>query len=101
LSPRGEQDADVVIGGDAMLNVTAEVRQGVWGPVTLAAFCDAGNVWVSRTRVRPFDVYPSAGGGIQFLTPVGPLRLDLATQLRLSGQPHSIQILSVSFGTPF
>lgn len=101
LSPRAPQDADVVVGGNAMLNATAEVRQNIWGPVTIAAFVDAGNVWSELRATQPFDLYPAAGGGLLFLTPVGPLRLDLAAQLRLSGQPHSIQIFTVSFGTPF
>lgn len=101
LSPRAPLDPDVVIGGDAMLNVTAEVRQNVWGPVTLALFADAANVWESREQISPFNLFPTTGGGLLFLTPVGPLRVDLATQLRLSGQPNSIQVISVSFGTPF
>lgn len=82
LSPRSSSDIGTPIGGEAALDVAGEVRQGIWGPLGIALFCDAGYVWEKPSGIRLDDLLPSAGFGIRFLTPVGPLRTDFAWQLR-------------------
>ena len=61
-----------------MAEASAELRWRVWGPVTLAGFIDAG--WVrgstGREGTRSQSVI-TPGIGARFVTPVGPIRLDL------------------------
>lgn len=82
LSPRSLTDLGIPTGGDASLEVAAEVRREIWGPLGVAIFCDAGRVWTKPSQIAPDDLLPSAGFGIRVLTPVGPLRTDFAWQLR-------------------
>ncbi|MBU1935966.1 BamA/TamA family outer membrane protein, partial [bacterium] len=82
LSPRSPTDTGIPIGGDASLEAAIELRRDVWGALGLACFCDAGYVWTEPSKIHPEDLLPSAGVGIRFLTPVGPLRVDFAWQLR-------------------
>ena len=82
LSPRSDDSTHAPIGGDFSLNATAEVRRNIWGPASLATFVDVGNVWLSYSVAKPLDLYSSAGLGLMAATPVGPVRLDFAYQLR-------------------
>lgn len=102
LAPRAAEDRDKPIGGDVSFYVTAEVRQNIWGPVTLAVFADAGNVWANPEAFRPLNLYPSAGAGLMFFTPVGPMRLDYARQLRANPfDDRKHWALHFSLGAPF
>jgi outer membrane protein assembly factor BamA len=84
LSPRSDDATRTPIGGNTLCEMTAEIRRDIWGPVALAAFCDAGNVWRNEHVWQPLNLYPSAGVGLLVVTPVGPIRVDYAYQLRLN-----------------
>lgn len=75
--------AGLPIGGYSMLETSAELRltPGVNGPFGIVGFIDAGNVWDRSWRVYLNDVRADAGVGLRYITPVGPLRFDLAYQL--------------------
>lgn len=66
------------IGGNSLIEGSAELRFPVAGPVRGSVFVDFGNVF------EPSFTYPldqlkySAGAGIYYLSPVGLLRLELA-----------------------
>lgn len=81
LSPRTPV-SNSVAGGNIAFNTTAEVRRNLKGPFTAVVFVDAGNVWSDVHRWRAYNLYPSAGVGLMVFTPVGPLRVDYAYQLR-------------------
>ncbi len=81
LSPRAE-DGTTPIGGDFTLSATTEVRRNIWGPVVVAVFLDVGNVWKNYWTAKLTDMYPSAGAGLMVISPVGPVRVDYAKQLR-------------------
>ncbi|MBI5060088.1 BamA/TamA family outer membrane protein [candidate division KSB1 bacterium] len=101
LSPRAAGNVKTILGGNLMLSLTAELRRNVWGPVSLAGFVDAGNVWSEPDGVQPSNLYPSAGIGLLFVTLVGPLRVDYGYQLRpnpFGDRPYAIHF---SFGAPF
>lgn len=70
------------VGGDVMANVKAELRFPLWKQLGGAVFWDAGNVW-NRTPGFPGSsgIRHGAGGGFRYLTPVGPLSLDLGFNL--------------------
>ncbi|MDH5527110.1 MAG: BamA/TamA family outer membrane protein [Nitrospirota bacterium] len=64
------------IGGEVMVLGNLEFRWGSeqgWG-TTL--FADAGNVWSKGSAVGVNDMRVGVGVGINYATPVGPLRLD-------------------------
>ncbi len=84
------------IGGYSMLETSAEVRltPNLKGAFGVVAFVDAGNVWNQSWRVYFNDLRSDAGVGLRYRTPVGPLRFDLAYQLK------PIQDLVVLGGAP-
>lgn len=47
----------------------------------VAAFLDAGNVWSNDVKVNPTDIRSDVGGGIRWLSPFGPIRLDYGIKL--------------------
>lgn len=66
------------LGGEGALTGTVELRQAIYGPLQVAVFGDAGNV-VTRAEDVLFSGYRYAiGTGVRFVTPVGPLRVDIA-----------------------
>ncbi|HEX6095308.1 MAG TPA: translocation/assembly module TamB domain-containing protein [Thermoanaerobaculia bacterium] len=68
------------LGGNALFLVNAEYRFPVFGAVGGAVFADIGNVFANEIR---FDqLRYGAGVGIRYLSPVGPLRIDVARPFR-------------------
>jgi translocation and assembly module TamA len=66
-----------LIGGKSLFAATAELRYRINSTLGLAAFVDAGNAFEDYTP--EFDKLKfGVGGGVRYLTPVGPLRVDLA-----------------------
>ncbi len=68
-------------GGDYMVNGNAELRIPVKFGFLVAAFLDAGSVWFQGDPERDFDLRESAGLGLRYLTPVGPISLDYGWKL--------------------
>lgn len=78
-----------VVGGDASLSYSMEVRIPLIKDFYAAVFTDGGDSWLedppAGVRNRPFRF--SAGPGLRYSTPVGFLRLDLGFKLnRLRGE---------------
>jgi outer membrane protein assembly factor BamA len=71
------------IGGHSFLEWSSEVRTAPLGKLALVAFFDAGNVWTEAWKINLSDMRYDAGPGIRYDTPIGPLRVDLAYQLKL------------------
>jgi outer membrane protein assembly factor BamA len=69
------------LGGNSLLLANAEYRFPIFGPVGGAVFADVGNVFAG-SKIK-FDQLRYGGGiGFRYLSPVGPLRIDLAMPLR-------------------
>lgn len=66
-----------LIGGKSMFAASAELRYRVSSSLGLVAFVDAGNAFADFTPDLDRLKY-GVGGGVRYLTPVGPLRVDLA-----------------------
>ena len=49
--------------------------------VLWAVFADAGSVWFASNPVNGFDLRETAGLGLRYLTPVGPIGIDYAWKL--------------------
>lgn len=76
LSPQG-----VLIGGKGLAEASAELRFPVKGPLRGVVFADAGNATLEPLRLDK-TLYSSAGAGLRYKTPVGPVGVDLAFKLR-------------------
>ena len=65
------------LGGSGLLLFNAEYRFPIFATVGGAVFIDAGNVYASSRNIRFDDIRYGAGLGIRYLSPVGPLRVDV------------------------
>jgi outer membrane protein insertion porin family len=67
------------IGGNSMLESSLELRFPLYDILSGVVFADVGNVWRDAFQYQPRDLRYDAGAGLRVRTPVGPVRLDLAT----------------------
>ncbi|MGZ3695901.1 MAG: BamA/OMP85 family outer membrane protein, partial [Bdellovibrionota bacterium] len=65
-----------------MVNYRAEFRIPIMGSLGTALFADAGNLMVDRFTFKPEKLRSSAGAGLRYSTPVGPVVLDFAWRLQ-------------------
>ena len=68
-------------GGTLFELAKLELRFPVVGDFDLGIFVEAGNLWYSARTWKPFELRPAAGAGIRYVTPVGPLALDVGFNL--------------------
>jgi outer membrane protein insertion porin family len=68
-------------GGNGLFLGSAELRRDVGRALTLAAFLDLGNVYPLVSDISLSDLRYSAGLGLRYRTPLGPLRLDWGVKL--------------------
>jgi outer membrane protein insertion porin family len=97
LGPKGDNNNPT--GGNAFALFNGELRFDVGRGFGLVTFVDAGNVWRLVDDIGTELKY-TAGAGLRYNTPVGPLRLDYGHKLRRevdlsSGEVH------FSFGHAF
>jgi outer membrane protein insertion porin family len=93
------------IGGNKRVNLNAELYvpfPGAGNDRTLRmfGFVDAGNVWGEDDKVRFGDLRASAGVGISWISPVGPLKLSYGKPIKSFSQ-DKIQQLQFQIGTAF
>ena len=68
-------------GGNAMLVLNTELRLPVWKDLGAVAFVDAGNVFARVSDFAVADLRPTAGVGLRYRSPIGPLRVDIGFKL--------------------
>lgn len=66
------------IRGTRMLLTSVEARVPIGQGVQGVLFADYGNAWQPGRRVSLTDMKAGVGAGMRFLTPIGPIRLDIA-----------------------
>ncbi len=66
----------VPVGGDSMLDASAELRIPLVGDLGLGVFVDAGNVSHGRDLDELLRPNVAVGLGLRYKTPFGPVRLD-------------------------
>lgn len=77
-------------GGDYMVNLNSEFRVPLQHGISVALFVDAGSVWFHGVPNAGFDLRESAGLGLRYLTPIGPISLDYGWKLdRREGESPS------------
>jgi outer membrane protein insertion porin family/translocation and assembly module TamA len=69
------------IGGFSTLEGSSEIRFPVWGNLGGIAFIDYGNVWSGAWEFDVKDLRYAAGPGLRYVTPIGPIRVDVGFQL--------------------
>jgi outer membrane protein assembly complex protein YaeT len=74
-------DQGRIVGGHSMFESSAELRAPVWGNLSAVLFADAGNVWNNAWDVNLGDLRYDVGPGLRYLTPIGPIRVDMGFQL--------------------
>lgn len=87
------------LGGSGMLLFNAEYRFPIFGPVGGAVFGDVGNVFAEPV-IRFDDLRYGAGFGVRYLSPVGPLRIDVGFPLDRREYEDSL-VYFISLGYAF
>lgn len=72
-------DDDIKIGGNSMLEASAELRFPIYTIFSGTAFLDLGNTWTNSFDFNLRDLNYDVGLGLRINTPVGPIRADVAT----------------------
>ncbi|MDH4223681.1 MAG: outer membrane protein assembly factor BamA [candidate division Zixibacteria bacterium] len=75
------------IGGGFMMLANSEIRRNLFWKFGYTVFLDAGNVWAEPKDFNFSDIRVTAGAGLQFFTPVGPIRLDYARRIIRDDDP--------------
>jgi outer membrane protein insertion porin family len=78
VGPQVVSDAGTIYptGGNALVLGNAELRYNVTRALQLASFVDVGNVYREVGDVELAALRRSAGVGLRYRTPIGPIRLD-------------------------
>lgn len=91
-------------GGNAVLIMNGELRVPLFGDLGAAIFVDGGNVF---NRVNEFDVGAlrgSAGFGIRYRSPIGPIRFDVGFKMdrrEIAGRLEPRRAFHFSIGQAF
>jgi outer membrane protein insertion porin family len=98
ISPQDE--FGIRIGGTSEVLGNLEYLVPLPFDIRLAAFFDIGNVYGFKTKFDLTDLRKAAGGGIRWVSPFGPIRVDYGFNLdRRAGEKPSNFHFSV--GSPF
>jgi outer membrane protein assembly complex protein YaeT len=92
-------------GGNSVIVLNSELRVAVLGPLTATGFVDAGNVFLKASDLDITNIRPSAGFGVMYRSPVGPIRVDLGFNLDPRELHPGVQergrVLHILLGQPF
>lgn len=92
-------------GGNGVIVLNAELRVALVRRLTAVGFVDGGNVFARATSIDVTDLRRSAGFGVVYGSPVGPVRINLGFKLdrrELSpGRLERRSVLHISLGQAF
>ncbi len=98
-NPDGEFNI-VPIGGRSVAESGFEARYEAFENIQIAAFIDAGTVFDTTLPDFSERFFFGVGGGIRYLSPIGPLRVDLAFPMNKRPSDSPVQFL-ISLGQAF
>lgn len=87
-------------GGNGLALVNLEYRVPIFGPVEGVVFFDSGNVWADWRQIDFADFAHGVGLGVRYVSPIGPLRLDVGYPLDPIGGEDGV-VWFISLGNPF
>ncbi len=90
----------VAIGGTALVLFNLDYRFPIAGAFGGVAFVDVGNVWADWRDVDPAEAKVGAGVGLRYLSPIGPIRLEIGWKLDREPEEDPYVVL-FSVGNPF
>ena len=101
-NPRGVAISSSPVGGSVQLIANNEVIFPIVQSIGLkgVVFFDVGNAYTVADAVSWEDTVASAGGGVRWLSPLGPLRVELGWPVKERPRDQKSLVL-FSFGGPF
>lgn len=95
LNPLGP-NTRLPIGGNMFWINNIEFRYPLYKNLKGVIFFDAGNVWEKRGNIDLKDLRRSAGIGLRWITPIGPIRFDYGMPIdRKKDEPKSRAYISI------
>jgi outer membrane protein assembly factor BamA len=93
--PSGASNVELTlpIGGNGLIDGSFEARYSLFPSLRVAAFVDFGQV--THGRLTPGDIAGvlwAVGVGVRWITPIGPIRVDLARRLPFGDLPTLYQV---------
>ena len=92
-------------GGNGLVVLNAELRSAVVGSFGVVGFVDAGNVFLRAADIRLHELRATAGFGLRYQSPIGPIRMDLGFKLDrrelAPGRLEKRSVLHISLGQAF
>jgi outer membrane protein insertion porin family len=92
------------IGGNALVLFNGELRVPVWRELGAAVFLDSGSVFRRVSEIDFPELRRSAGFGIRYRSPIGPIRFDVGFKLdrrEIAGRLESGHAFHFSIGQVF
>lgn len=88
----------VPLGGGALAIANLELRFPIAGAIGGLVFADVGNVWREADDFDPGQVRWGVGTGLRYLSPIGPLRLEVGWPLdRLDHEETYVWFVSLGY----
>lgn len=88
-------------GGKSLLTGAMELRSRVTESIGVVPFVDVGSVFDDSVPDFGGDLFIGAGLGLRYLSPIGPLRLDVATPVSGKRDSDDIVQIYISIGQAF
>lgn len=88
-------------GGRSVLEASAELRYQLFGNLETVVFLDGGSAFKSSIPEFSNDWQFGTGAGIRYLTPVGPIRLDVGVPVDKRDDVDDAWQLYISIGQAF
>ena len=90
----------VPAGGNGLFLVNLDFRFPIFGAVEGTVFFDSGNVWPDWRDLDSSDLRSGAGVGLRYLSPIGPIRVEIGWPLDPLDD-DSPRVIFLSLGNPF
>ena len=89
------------IGGNYMINFNTELRRPMYRSIKGVVFLDTGSLWLDQAPHNDTTLRVSAGLGLRWSSPIGPLSLDYGYKLNPATEEEEKFRIHVSIGHAF